>query len=55
MIAQRVGTVVSADKILILEDGEISAAGTHSELMRTSATYRDIVHSQLDTQEAASG
>ncbi len=53
VIAQRVGTVVNADRILILEDGAISAQGTHAELMQTSATYRDIVHSQLDVQEVA--
>jgi ATP-binding cassette subfamily B protein len=53
VIAQRVGTVVNADSILILENGTISAQGTHAELMRSSATYRDIVHSQLDVQEVA--
>ncbi len=53
VIAQRVGTVVNADRILILENGIISAQGTHAELMRSSATYRDIVHSQLDVQEVA--
>ncbi|MEN6305851.1 MAG: ABC transporter ATP-binding protein [Armatimonadia bacterium] len=48
IVAQRIGSVLNADKILVLEDGIISAEGTHHELLEASPTYRDIVHSQLD-------
>ena len=48
IVAQRIGSVLNADKILVLEDGIISAEGTHRELLEVSPTYRDIVHSQLE-------
>ena len=47
VIAQRISTVVNADKILVLDRGRIVDRGTHEELMRTSAIYTDIYHSQL--------
>ncbi|MCH5184627.1 MAG: ABC transporter ATP-binding protein [Oscillospiraceae bacterium] len=47
MIAQRVASVMRADKIIVLEDGTIAAEGTHDELMKTSGVYRDIYDSQL--------
>lgn len=47
VIAQRISTVMDADKILILEGGEIVARGTHEELLKTSPVYRDICRSQL--------
>ena len=46
-IAQRIASVMSADKIYILENGEIAAAGTHGELLANSAIYRDIYESQM--------
>ncbi len=46
MIAQRIVSVRDADRIAVLENGTVSACGTHEELMRTSATYRDIYQSQ---------
>jgi ATP-binding cassette, subfamily B, multidrug efflux pump len=46
-IAQRISTVLKADKILVLEDGQIAAEGTHRELMANSQIYRDIYESQL--------
>ena len=52
IVAQRIGAILTADRILILEDGVIVAQGTHGELLETSPVYRDIVASQLDTQEA---
>jgi ATP-binding cassette subfamily B protein len=53
IVAQRVATIRTADKIIVLEAGRIVAAGTHDELMRTDETYREIVLSQLTEQEAA--
>ena len=47
VIAQRISTVVNADQILVLDRGRIVDRGNHEELMRTSAIYTDIYHSQL--------
>ena len=47
IIAQRIASVKNADKIIVLDNGTISAIGTHSELMQTSEIYRDICNSQL--------
>jgi ATP-binding cassette subfamily B multidrug efflux pump len=53
IVAQRVGTIMHADRIIVLEDGAIAGMGTHAELMQTSATYREIVASQLGEEGAA--
>jgi ATP-binding cassette subfamily B multidrug efflux pump len=47
VIAQRVSTVLNADKIIVLERGQIAAVGTHSELMASSPIYQEIYESQL--------
>ncbi|RPJ41021.1 MAG: ATP-binding cassette domain-containing protein, partial [Chloroflexi bacterium] len=47
VIAQRISTVLKADKILVLDDGRIAAQGTHYELMESSPIYRKIYDSQL--------
>jgi ATP-binding cassette subfamily B protein len=47
VIAQRISTVLTADKILVLDNGRIAAEGTHTELLATSPIYRDIYDSQL--------
>jgi len=47
VIAQRISTVLKADKILVLDDGRIAAEGNHSQLMDTSPIYREIYDSQL--------
>ena len=47
MIAQRIASVMQADRIAVLENGVITACGTHKELMKTSAAYRDIYDSQM--------
>ena len=53
IVAQRVGTVMHADQIIVLEDGTIAGKGTHDELLKTSATYREIVESQLGAEGVA--
>jgi len=47
VIAQRISTVLKADKIIVLDDGQIAAEGSHGELMETSPIYREIYESQL--------
>ena len=53
LLAQRVGTIMGADRIVVLDGGAIVGQGTHQELMATCETYREIVYSQLSTEEAA--
>jgi ATP-binding cassette subfamily B protein len=53
IVAQRVGTIMHADRIIVLEDGAIAGMGTHEELMQTSETYREIVASQLGEETVA--
>jgi ATP-binding cassette subfamily B protein len=53
IVAQRVGTILHADRIVVLEDGGVAGIGTHDELMETCATYREIVYSQLSEEEVA--
>lgn len=52
IIAQRISSVMDADHILVLEDGEVSARGTHDELMASSPVYREIYRSQLGEEDA---
>ena len=47
MIAQRIASVKDADRIALVEDGTITACGTHEQLMETSESYRDICRSQI--------
>ena len=49
VVAQRVSTVLSADKILVLENGRIVAAGNHDSLLDESEIYREIYESQMET------
>jgi ATP-binding cassette subfamily B protein len=53
IVAQRVSTIIDADQILVLEDGEIVGRGSHDELLADSETYAEIVSSQLTAEEAA--
>ncbi|HEY6570811.1 MAG TPA: ABC transporter ATP-binding protein [Candidatus Limnocylindrales bacterium] len=53
IVAQRVGTILHADRIVVLDEGGIAGIGTHEELMRTCETYREIVLSQVTEEEVA--
>ncbi|MCT4352812.1 ABC transporter ATP-binding protein/permease [Streptomyces sp. Je 1-79] len=53
IVAQRVSTIRDADRIVVLDQGRAVGSGTHEELMRDNATYREIVLSQLTEEEAA--
>jgi len=52
IVAQRVGTILNADQIIVMDDGAIVGIGTHRELLETCETYREIVYSQLSEAEA---
>ena len=49
IVAQRVGTIMDADQIIVLDHGEIVGRGTHDELMESNEIYREIANSQLDS------
>jgi ATP-binding cassette subfamily B multidrug efflux pump len=53
IVGQRVATIADADKIVVLEHGEIVGSGTHEELLANCPTYAEIVDSQLSAEEAA--
>ncbi|XCH78803.1 MAG: ABC transporter ATP-binding protein [Candidatus Dehalobacter alkaniphilus] len=53
IIAQRVGTVMDADRIIVLDNGQIAGIGTHKELLNSCEVYREIVSSQLSEEEIA--
>jgi ATP-binding cassette subfamily B protein len=53
IVAQRVSTIRNADRIIVLDRGVVVGSGTHSELMESNETYREIVLSQLTEEEAA--
>jgi ATP-binding cassette subfamily B protein len=52
IVAQRVGTIMKAGRIIVLDGGRIVGSGTHSELLASNETYREIVYSQLSEAEA---
>ena len=51
IVAQRISTILNADKIVVLEDGKVVGIGTHEELMKNNDTYRQIALSQLSEDE----
>ncbi len=51
IVAQRIGTILDADKILVIDDGKIVGNGTHKELMENCELYREIAYSQLSKEE----
>ncbi|MCD8365078.1 MAG: ABC transporter ATP-binding protein/permease, partial [Clostridiales bacterium] len=54
IVAQRIGTIRDADRIIVLEDGKIAGMGKHEDLMKNCETYRAIALSQLSKEELAS-
>ena len=52
IVAQRVGTILNADRIIVMDAGRIVGSGTHRELLESNETYREIVYSQLSEAEA---
>jgi len=55
VIAQRISSVVDADKIIVIENGHIVGEGTHKELIKTSSVYKEIYKSQFGEDEAVNG
>ena len=55
IVAQRIATVMNADKIIVLDEGRMVGMGTHVELMETCGAYREIALSQLSEEELAKG
>lgn len=53
IVAQRIGTIRNADKIIVLDEGRIAGMGTHEELMKTCTVYQEIALSQLSKEELA--
>jgi len=53
IVAQRVGTIMKADRIVVMDGGRIVGVGTHRELLESNETYREIVYSQMSEKEAA--
>lgn len=54
IIAQRITSVIDADKIIVLEDGKIAGMGNHNDLMKSCEEYRDIYYSQMDKEKEVS-
>lgn len=50
-MAQRIGTIRNADKIIVLDEGRMVGMGTHEELMQTCPIYQEIARSQLSQEE----
>ena len=55
IVAQRISTILNADKIIVLEEGKMVGEGTHEELMKNNETYRQIALSQLSEEELKGG
>ena len=51
IVAQRINTILNAEKIVVLEEGKVVGIGTHEELMENNETYRQIALSQLSEEE----
>ena len=54
IVAQRIGTIMDADQIIVLDEGKIAGKGTHKELLNNCAVYKEIAMSQLSEEELAS-
>ena len=53
IVAQRISTIMHADKIIVLDNGKIAGMGTHDELLKTCSVYQEIAYSQLSEKELA--
>jgi len=53
VVAQRISTVINADRIIVLDNGRVAGVGTHAELLETNEIYREIVASQVSLEEVA--
>lgn len=53
IVSQRIGTVMNADRIVVLDDGRVAGIGTHAELLRSCEVYREIAESQASIEEVA--
>lgn len=53
IVAQRISTILNADKIVVLDDGRVAGIGTHAQLMQSCEVYRQIAHSQLSQKDLA--
>ena len=53
VVAQRISTVINADRIIVLDDGRVVGTGTHAELLESNDVYREIVASQVSLDEVA--
>ena len=53
IVAQRIGTIMGADRIIVLDEGRIAGMGTHKELLKSCEVYRQIALSQLSEEELA--
>ena len=51
IVAQRIGTIINADKIVVLDKGEVVGIGTHKELLESCSVYQEIAYSQLSKEE----
>jgi ATP-binding cassette subfamily B protein len=51
IVAQRIGTIIDADKIVVLEQGDVVGIGTHQELLKSCQVYQEIAYSQLSKEE----
>ncbi|MBC6680143.1 ABC transporter ATP-binding protein [Zhenpiania hominis] len=55
IVAQRINTIMDADKIIVLDEGQIAGIGTHSQLLKECSVYREIASSQLSEEELGKG
>ena len=55
IVAQRIGTIKDADKIIVLDEGKVVGMGTHKELMQNCEIYKEIALSQLSEEELSEG
>ena len=51
IVAQRIGTIIDADRIIVLDEGKIAGIGTHKELLESCTVYREIAQSQLSKED----